>query len=121
MKRQGQTRVLTCKPETSEAAPVGLPVDHHRDPLPGPEGSHALQLFVGDPDGNQELLRVAGAQPAGETAGQSFAVSNAALMTLILTPSVSGRLSSLVILSPVPHHLLRDRQAVWILVGMKVK
>lgn len=45
---------------------VNSPVDHHRDPLPGPEGSHALQLLVGDPYGDQELLGVAGAQPEEE-------------------------------------------------------
>lgn len=40
-----------------------LPVDHHRDPLPGSEGRHTLQLLVSDPYWNQKLLRVAGAQP----------------------------------------------------------
>lgn len=43
------------------------PVDHHGDPLPGPEGRHALQLLVGDPYWNQELLGVAGAQSVGDT------------------------------------------------------
>lgn len=43
------------------------PVDHHRDPLPGPEGRHALQLLVCNPYWNQELLGVAGAQSASNT------------------------------------------------------
>lgn len=42
---------------------VNLPVDHHRDSLPGSEGCHTLQLLVSDPYRNQKLLRVAGAQP----------------------------------------------------------
>lgn len=45
---------------------VNLPVDHHRDPLPGSEGCHTLQLLVSDPYRNQKLLRVAGAQPEDE-------------------------------------------------------
>lgn len=43
------------------------PVDHHGDPLPGPEGRHALQLLVGDPYWNEELLGVARAQSVGDT------------------------------------------------------
>lgn len=46
-----------------DGVPVNPPVDHHRDPLPGSEGSHTLQLLVSDPYWNQKLLRVAGAQP----------------------------------------------------------
>lgn len=42
-----------------------LPVDHHWDPLPGSKRSHTLQLLVSDPDWNQKLLWVAGAQPTG--------------------------------------------------------
>lgn len=43
------------------------PVDHHRDPLPGSEGSHTLQLLVSDPYWNQKFLRVAGTQPEDKT------------------------------------------------------
>lgn len=46
---------------------VNLPVDNHRDPLPGSEGRHALQLLVGDPYWDEKLLRVAGAQPGDDT------------------------------------------------------
>lgn len=40
------------------------PVHHSRNPLPGAERRHVLQLLVSDPGGNQELLRVAGTEPA---------------------------------------------------------
>lgn len=46
---------------------VNLPVDNHGDPLPGSEGRHTLQFLVGDPYGNEKLLRVAGAQPDDDT------------------------------------------------------
>ena len=38
---------------------VNLPIDDHRDPLPGSEGGHTLQLLVCDPYGNQKLPWVA--------------------------------------------------------------
>lgn len=50
-----------------DSVSVNLPVDHHRDPLPGPEGRHTLQLLVSDPYWNQKLLRIAGAQPEDNT------------------------------------------------------
>lgn len=42
--------------------PYCSPIHNHRDPLPGAEGSHILQLFVCDPHRNQKLLGVTGAQ-----------------------------------------------------------
>jgi len=53
-----------------------LPVDHHRDPLPRPEGSHTLQLLISDPYWNQKLLRVAGAQSTEIMGGKGFSVRN---------------------------------------------
>lgn len=74
--------------------PVNLPIDHHRDPLPGSEGSHTLQLLVCDPYWNQELLRVTGAQPVDRkddrhdaTGGGLNAVHNAALYSHITVAS----------------------------------
>lgn len=45
--------------------PTHAPVHHSWNPLPGAEGRHVLQLLVCDPGRNQQLLRVAGAEPAG--------------------------------------------------------
>lgn len=45
-------------------SPTASPIHNHRDPLPGAEGSHVLQLFVCDPHRNQQLLGVTGAQSA---------------------------------------------------------
>lgn len=46
---------------------VNLPVDNHRDPLPGSEGCHTVQFLVSDPYWDEKLLRVAGAQPDDDT------------------------------------------------------
>lgn len=43
------------------------PINHSRDPLPGAEGGHIFQLLVRDPGWDQELLRVAGAEPAEDS------------------------------------------------------
>lgn len=51
---------------------ANLPVDNHRDPLPGSEGGHTLQFLVGDPDRDEKLLRVAGAQPDDDTDGTRY-------------------------------------------------
>lgn len=50
-------------------SPTASPIHNHRDPLPGAEGSHVLQLFVCDPHRNQQLLGVTGAQSAKRTDG----------------------------------------------------
>lgn len=39
------------------------PVNHGRNPLPGAEGRHILQLLISNPGWHQQQLRVARAQP----------------------------------------------------------
>ena len=46
------------------------PVHHSWKPLPRPECGHILQLLVGDPGRDQQLLGVAGAQPGRGERGQ---------------------------------------------------
>lgn len=56
--------VASFPPLQSQGAVVYPPVHDSRNPLPGAERRHVLQLLVGDPGGNQELLRVARTEPA---------------------------------------------------------
>ena len=61
-----QTRTDTSAHlRTHTHARAHTPVHHSRKPLPGAEGGHVLQLFVGDPGRHQQQLRVAGAEPGG--------------------------------------------------------
>lgn len=84
---------------------ISLPVHHHRDPLPGPEGSHTLQFFVSDPDWNQKLLWVAGAQPSGETAGQGFAAEDERqFLTALITLSSGSQPNTICLWPPLLSH-----------------